>query len=190
MQKEAGAEPSLLFPGLQGFYRQVIPLSWLIVRFGVGWNLAIHGYGKILRGMAGQAAVLDKSVPYLHSVNLPLSYLLTFVEGIGGLCIMLGLFTRFFAAANAIEMGFLTFVLYWGRGFPGSREATSTRCCGASCAWLSPSEAAVLIRSIERSGKNCKPEQTASAAAKASLWSCVTGLVQKRHQDQSHLRET
>jgi putative oxidoreductase len=117
MQKEAGAEPSLLFPGLQSFYRQAIPLSWLIVRFGVGWNLAIHGYGKILRGMAGQAAVLDKSVPYLHSVNLPLSYLLTFVEGIGGLCIMLGLFTRFFAAANAIEMGFLTFVLYWGTGF-------------------------------------------------------------------------
>ena len=24
---------------------------------------------------------------------------------------------RFFAAANAIEMGFLTFILYWGNGF-------------------------------------------------------------------------
>jgi putative oxidoreductase len=30
---------------------------------------------------------------------------------------MLGLFTRFFAAANAIEMAFLTFVVYWGNGF-------------------------------------------------------------------------
>ena len=117
MHDKAMAEPALIFPGLRAFYDRMIPLSWVIVRFGVGWNLAVHGYGKILRGMEGQAAVLDKSVPYLHSVNLPLSYLLTFVEGLGGLCIMLGLFTRFFYVANAIEMAFLTFVLYWTTGF-------------------------------------------------------------------------
>jgi len=111
------AEPALIFPSLRSFYDWAIPFSWLIVRFGVGWNLAVHGYGKILRGMPGQAKLLDQSVPYLHSVNLPLSYFLTFVEGVGGICIILGLFTRFFGAANAIEMGFLTFVVYWGTGF-------------------------------------------------------------------------
>ena len=117
MQREFANEPRLLFPGLQRFYDIVVPLSWLVVRFGVGWVLLVHGYGKVMRGMAGQAKVLDASVPYLSSWNLPLSYLLTFVEGLGGLCIILGLFTRFFAAANAIEMGFLTFVLYWSTGF-------------------------------------------------------------------------
>jgi len=77
----------------------------------------VHGYGKVMRGMAAQAKGLDASLPGFVAHNLQLAYLLTFVEGLGGLCILLGLFTRFFAAANAIEMGFLTFVLYWGNGF-------------------------------------------------------------------------
>jgi putative oxidoreductase len=109
-------EPSLLFPALRGFYDRAIPASWFFVRFGVGWVLLVHGYGKVVRGMAAQAKGLDASVPYFGWWNLPLSYLLTFVEGLGGLCILLGLFTRFFGAANAIEMGFLTW-LYWSNGF-------------------------------------------------------------------------
>lgn len=117
MNTEFPREPSRVLPGLTGFYDRVLPLSWAIVRFGVGWNLLIHGYAKIQRGMEAQAKTLDISVPYLHSINLELSYFLTVVEGLGGLCILLGLFTRFWAAANAIEMGFLTFVLYWGTGF-------------------------------------------------------------------------
>ena len=74
-------EPTLVFEGLRGFYERMIPLSWLVVRLGVGWNLAYHGYGKIVRGMVAQAKQLDVTVPYLSSINLPLSYVLTFVEG-------------------------------------------------------------------------------------------------------------
>ena len=110
-------EPRRLFPALDAFYAWAIPLAWPVVRFGVGWLLLVHGYGKVVRGMAAQAKALDASVPALASINLPLSYFLLFVEGLGGLCIILGLFTRFFAAANAIEMGFLTFVIYWSSGF-------------------------------------------------------------------------
>ena len=117
MGGEIGAEPALLFPGLRAFYERAIPFAWVLVRLGVGWNSAVHGYGKLVRGMEGQAVLLDKTIPYPHSINLPLSYLLTFVEGLGGLCIILGLFTRFFAAATALEMAFLTFVLYWSTGF-------------------------------------------------------------------------
>ena len=113
MQDKATAEPSPIFPSLRGFYDRMITVSWVVVRFGVGWNLAVHGYGKFLRGMAGQAMLLDHDVPSLHSVNLPLAYLLTFVEGLGGLCIIVGLFTRFFAAAAALELAFITFALYW-----------------------------------------------------------------------------
>ncbi len=110
------AEPRLLFPGLRGFYDQMIPLSWLIVRIGTGWVLLVHGYGKVMRGMDAQTKGLQASTPFLGAWNYELSYLLTFVEGLGGLCIILGLFTRFFGAANAIEMGFLT-LLYWSNGF-------------------------------------------------------------------------
>ena len=117
MSTETNSEPRLLIPALESFYNFARPFAWFVVRFGVGLNLAIHGWGKVQRGMVPQSKVLDLSVPYLHDYNLMLSYLLTFVEGVGGVCIMLGLFTRFFAAANAIEMGFLTFVVYWGTGF-------------------------------------------------------------------------
>ena len=116
MHVEFPREPKLLFPGLQGFYDRVLPLSWLSVRVGVGWVLLYHGYGKVMRGMDAQTKAMDASVPFFGWFNYPLSYFLTFVEGLGGLCILLGLFTRFFGAANAIEMGFLTW-LYWSNGF-------------------------------------------------------------------------
>ena len=117
MTVDTSSEPRTFIPGLRTLYDRAIPLSWVVVRFGVGWDLLVHGYVKITRGMPGQAKVLDVTLPDWKAYNLELSYLLTFVEGVGGLCIILGLFTRFFAAANAIEMGFLTFVLYWSTGF-------------------------------------------------------------------------
>ena len=46
----ANAEPKLLLPVLRPFYDAAIPLSWLIVRFAVGWNLLVHGWGKIMAG--------------------------------------------------------------------------------------------------------------------------------------------
>jgi putative oxidoreductase len=117
MKTPSGQEPALFIPGLRRFYDYAIPLSWVVVRLGVGWNLAYHGYGKVLRGMEAQAKALDVTMPWAQEYNYLLSHLLLVVEGVGGLCIMLGLFTRFWAAANALEMGFLTFVIYWGTGF-------------------------------------------------------------------------
>ncbi len=117
MSEPSSAEPKLLLPGLNRFYDFAVPLSWLIVRFGAGWVLLVHGWGKVLRGPAAQAKSLQDSIPWAGGHTFEMALLLTFVEGVGGLCIMLGLLTRFFAAANAIEMGFLTFILYWGNGF-------------------------------------------------------------------------
>jgi putative oxidoreductase len=108
------AEPRPLFPVLKPFYDVAIPWAWPIVRFAVGWNLIVHGWGKVVRGMAGQAEVLAKSG---FDGGIPLSIFLTVVELGGGIFIALGLFTRFWAAAVAIEMGVLTFYLYWGNGF-------------------------------------------------------------------------
>ena len=108
------AEPRPLCPILKPFYDVAIPWAWPIVRFAVGWNLIVHGWGKVVRGMAGQAEVLAKSG---FDGGIPLSIFLTVVELGGGIFIALGLFTRFWAAAIAIEMGVLTFYLYWGNGF-------------------------------------------------------------------------
>ena len=66
-----------------------------------------------------------------YNFGISLAVFLLFVELVGGICIALGLFTRFFAAAKAIEMGVLTFHTYWAHGFSGHGAATNTCCCGA-----------------------------------------------------------
>ncbi len=111
----SGQEPRLLFAGLAGFYARAIPLSWVIVRLAAGVLLAIHGWGKIGR-TAGPAQLLEK-LPEAAVIGAQLTLALMVIEFIGGICISLGLFTRFFAAAAAIEMAVLTFYIYGGNGF-------------------------------------------------------------------------
>jgi putative oxidoreductase len=111
---EAEREPQPLLPFLTPFYDFIIPWTWPLVRVAVGWDLMVHGYGKILRGMSGQAETLARSG---FDWGVPFAVFLTIVELGGGICIALGLLTRFWAAAIAIEMGVLTFYLYWGNGF-------------------------------------------------------------------------
>ena len=104
----------LLFPGLQGFYAALEPLSWLLVRVACGGILAVHGWGKISRGAEAMAPVFMK-MGYDHPV--PLIWFLAFVEFVGGLAIVLGLFTRFFAAMVTIEMAVIMFAHYLPNGF-------------------------------------------------------------------------
>ena len=111
-QTEAG-EARLLLPGLAGFYRWATPVSWLIIRLAVGFNLVMHGYPKLPLGPAAYAQRLAQ-------LGLPNAEFFAWadilIEFAGGLGIMLGLFTRFCAAAVAIEMAFIM-VMYIPNGF-------------------------------------------------------------------------
>jgi putative oxidoreductase len=113
----AEAEPKLMLPLLRPFYDAVIPLSWLIVRVAVGWNLLVHGYGKILTGPT--AAVL-KSYADL-GFSEPWFWAALVTETAAGIALILGLFTRFFAAAAAIELLIIT-AIYWKTGFAWTRR--------------------------------------------------------------------
>ena len=111
-------QPKLLLPFLAPFYERAIPFSWLIVRAGFGIDLAIHGWEKMVRMpaivtaiMAGTTASLSPQLDPLHNI------VLVFLEFIGGICIALGLFTRFFAAAAAIELAIITFTVFWPHGY-------------------------------------------------------------------------
>lgn len=112
MTDQAG-QPRPLLPFLAPFYRAVAPLAWPLVRLGVGWNLIVHGWGKIVRGPVSEGALLAHEG---FAFPVALALLLLVVEFVGGICITLGLFTRFFAAAAAIEMGVIT-LHYWSHGF-------------------------------------------------------------------------
>jgi putative oxidoreductase len=109
------SEPKLFLPVLQPFYDAVVPLAWPLVRCAAGLILAYHGWGKIAHGpfvVAPQFAAMG------FEPAVPIVFVLILIEFVGGLGIAIGLFTRFFAAAAAIEMGILTFHVYWGAGFP------------------------------------------------------------------------
>jgi putative oxidoreductase len=108
-------EPKLLFPKLTRFYQHAIPLSWVIIRIAVGLNLAIHGWGKI--GRSGGPAQLMQKLPQLSAIGDEITFVLMLIEFVGGLCITVGLFTRFWAAAAAVEMAVLTFYIYWSNGY-------------------------------------------------------------------------
>jgi len=110
---DAQAEPRLLIPGLKPFYEWAIPLAWPLIRIAVGWNLVMHGWPKLMRGVV-------PAYPAYSQIGLEPAWFFawgsTSIEVLGGIGIILGLFTRFCAAAVAIEM-FVIFCLYWSNGF-------------------------------------------------------------------------
>ena len=40
-------DTKLLLPELAGFYRWANPISWLVIRFAVGFNLFMHAWPKL-----------------------------------------------------------------------------------------------------------------------------------------------
>jgi putative oxidoreductase len=116
---DAQTEPKLLLPFLRPFYDAAIPLSWLIVRVAIGWNLLVHGWGKI---MAGPTQTFLKGYSDI-GFNPPGLWFWssTVVETTAGVALILGLFTRFFAAAAAIELLIIT-MIYWKTGFAWTRR--------------------------------------------------------------------
>src|SRR5262249_4956590 len=87
-------EPRPLIPALKGFYDRVVPLSWPLVRFAVAWNLIVHGWGKVVSGPAPR--VLKAFADLGFDPPQPWFWGAFAVEFVGGIGILLGLFTRFF----------------------------------------------------------------------------------------------
>ncbi len=98
----AKGETKLLFPGLDGFYARMSPVAETFMRIVVGVMFVMHVSGKFHSGPAAVAAnLLSKNGV---EPALMWAYVIMGIELVGGACLILGLFTRFFAAALAIEM--------------------------------------------------------------------------------------
>jgi putative oxidoreductase len=98
-------EPRPIIPPLAGFYSHARDLSWLVVRLTAGGMLLVHGIMKVM-------PMAEKGFA---------AYVVFFLETIGAVMIILGLFTRFIAAALAVEFAIITFVAHWPQGFTWSR---------------------------------------------------------------------
>lgn len=95
-------ETKLLYPGLAGFYETMLPIAATFVRIVVGIMFLMHVSVKFKFGAHAVAA----SIFAKNGIEpaLAWTYFIMFIELVGGVCLIIGLFTRFVAAALAIEM--------------------------------------------------------------------------------------
>ena len=113
-------EPRPIIPALAPFYDNVRDFSWLLVRCTAGGFLLIHGIQK-LTGNSIAAFAANSLARRGIEPSVPLAYAVFFLETVGALCIMFGLFTRFFAAAIGVQFLIIVFVAHWAPGFPWNR---------------------------------------------------------------------
>lgn len=115
MLGRADSEPKLIFPGLAGFYASVSDLWYPLIRVAAGGFLLYHGWGKLMGGLAPVEASMLRAGIEPHILA---AYFVIFLETVGAAAIILGLFTRVFAAAIAIEMAVIAFGVQVHNGFP------------------------------------------------------------------------
>jgi putative oxidoreductase len=114
MSEMGHGEPKLIFPGLAGFYAAVSDIWYPLIRITVGALLFVHGWTKINSGVAGVTGFFEKA-GFVPASGF--AYAAIFLETVGAICIVLGLFTRVFAAMIAIQMAIITFVVMMPQGW-------------------------------------------------------------------------
>ena len=123
----ATREPRPIIPPLAGFYSHTRDLSWLVVRLTAGGMLLVHGILKVMpMAEKGFIATIEASATGSMARRgiepaMAAAYVVFFLETVGAVLIILGLFTRFIAAALAVEFAIITFVAHWPQGFNWSR---------------------------------------------------------------------
>ena len=112
------SQARLLYPGLAGFYERMMPVAATLVRVVVGVMFLMHVSGKFKAGAAAVAANIFAK----NGVEPALmwAYVIIFLEAVGGACLIIGLFTRFFAAAFAIEMLVALLTVHLAKGYAAS----------------------------------------------------------------------
>src|SRR6476469_5195535 len=114
-EASSAGEPRLLIPALAPLYRIFMEIYWPFVRLASGGLLLVHGLVKVMGpGVNGVAGVMGRVgiQPAFAAASAVM-----FLETVGAVCIVLGLFTRFFATAIAIELAVVTFGVSFKNGF-------------------------------------------------------------------------
>lgn len=113
------SESKLVFPGLAEFYATWRDIGDTLVRIVIGYILFMHGWGKVTgAGMAGISAYMAKQG---LEPAAAFAFAAIFLETVGAICLIVGLFTRFFAAALAIEMAIALLTAHFAHGFSASK---------------------------------------------------------------------
>ena len=109
-------DPRPVIPALAPLYAQSADLSYLIVRLTAGCTLLVHGLIKLSTATLAGFAQNSMARRGIEPAYL-MACIVWFLETVGAICIILGLFTRVFAVAIGIEFLIIVFVAHWGKGF-------------------------------------------------------------------------
>jgi putative oxidoreductase len=119
-QMVPAGEPKPIIPALAPLYAWTRDLSYLVIRVTVGGMLLVHGITKLATTTVSAFAAGALARRGLEP-SVPLAYVVFFLETIGAIGIILGVFTRFFALGIAIEFAVIVFIAHWPQGFGWSR---------------------------------------------------------------------
>ena len=109
------AKTQLFIPGLAGFYKSWRNVAYTLIRIVAGYILLMHGWLKVgTFGLAGVSGFMAKA-----GLKPATAFAIAamFLETVGAVCIIIGLFTRFFGAALAIELGIAFLAVHLKAGF-------------------------------------------------------------------------
>lgn len=90
------------------------PLALAVLRVVLGIIMIGHGYPKVFGG-------LQHHVHFVNSLGLPgwLAYFSALAEFVGGILLVIGLFTRIAAVAIAIDLTVAIWKVHWTHGLLG-----------------------------------------------------------------------
>ena len=96
------------------FFNRLQPFAQLVMRLALGAIMIAHGYHKVWGGF-------HHHMDFVGSLGLPrwLAYFSAGTEFFGGIALVLGLFTRFFALAIVIEMAVAIWKVHFKNGLIG-----------------------------------------------------------------------
>jgi uncharacterized membrane protein YphA (DoxX/SURF4 family) len=103
---------------------RLAPYAAFFMRLAVGGVFLRHGITKYHTGVAGVAGFLHTD-PAMQWIPFPtaLAVYLIVVETIGAVCVLLGIFTRFWATCMAVNMLVAIFTVQLRHGTPFELEA-------------------------------------------------------------------
>lgn len=100
------------------------PWGVVLLRFVVGFTLLYHGWGKVFPagGHGFSLAGINRFCHFVATLGLPywMGYLTIFTEVVGGACLIVGLFVRFFALMTVINISVAIVLVTSHKGYNGA----------------------------------------------------------------------
>ncbi len=104
---DRGGEPRAVIGGLGRLYENIAVLHWPLIRATAGVILFTHGWPKFQLGV--QAVAANTLAKRGIEPSLAFAYALIFLETVGALLIVIGLFTRVVAVALVVEFAVIVY---------------------------------------------------------------------------------